>query len=85
MHEAGPGERVIERVAAFRLSEKMNHARRLLEGQSVQEQVIDQTEDRGVKPDPEGERDHCEQSEPRRLQQLAKSETKISHHRKRWG
>jgi hypothetical protein len=41
---------------------------------------LHQAEDSGVQPDPERQRDQREQSEPRRLEQLPKSKTKISHH-----
>jgi hypothetical protein len=52
----------------------------LLEGQAAQEQIIDQSKDGGVQPDPEREREHGEQSKPGRLEQLTKSEANISHH-----
>jgi hypothetical protein len=58
----------------------VEQARWLLEGQAAQEEIIDQTEDSGVQPDPERERQHGEQSEPGRLEQLTKSEANISHH-----
>ena len=58
----------------------MEQSRRFLEGQAAQEQIIDQTEDGGVQPDPERERENGQKSKPRRLQQLTKSEANISHH-----
>ena len=60
MHEARRGERVIEGFAALRLREEMHDARRFLEGQAAQEEIVDQAEDRGVQPDPERERDDGE-------------------------
>src|SRR5437588_8022827 len=79
MHETGGGKREIDRLL-LEMRENVQQARRLLEGQSAQEEIIDQTEDSGVQPDPEREREHGEASEPRRFEQLAKSEANISHH-----
>jgi hypothetical protein len=62
------------------MREDVQQARRLLEGQSAQEQIIDQTEDGSVQPDPERKCEDGKESEPRRLEQLAKSEANISHH-----
>ncbi len=82
MHEARRGERVIERVATFRFREKMDNARRFLERKAAQKQIVDQTEDRGVQPDPERERNDREQSKPGRFEQLPKRETNIDHHKR---
>src|SRR5947207_9393473 len=79
VHETGGGKREIDRLL-LEMRKDVQQARRLLEGQSTQEEIIDQTEDSGVQSDPEREREHGEQSEPRRLEQLTKSEANISHH-----
>jgi len=79
MHETRGGEWEIDRLL-LETRENVQQARWLLEGQAAQEQIIDQSKDGGVQPDPEREREHGEQSEPRRLEQLSKSEAKISHH-----
>jgi len=79
MHETGGGKGEIDRLL-LEMRKDVEQARRLLEGQSAQEEIIDQSKDGGVQPDPEREREHGEQSEPRRLEQLTKSEANISHH-----
>jgi len=79
MHETGGGKREIDRLL-LEMREDVEQARRLLEGQSAQEQIIDQTEDGGVQPDPERKREDGKQSKPGRLEQLTKSEANISHH-----
>jgi len=79
MHETRCGEWEIDRLL-FETAEDVEQARRLLEGQAAQEQIIDQSKDSGVQPDPEREREHGEQSKPGRLEQLTKSEANISHH-----
>src|SRR5258707_3105193 len=79
MHETGGGKGEIDRLL-LEMRNNVQQARWLLEGQAAQEQIIDQSKDSGVQPDPEREREHGEQSEPRRLEQLTKSEANISHH-----
>lgn len=58
----------------------MNDAVRLRKRQPAQEEIVNQTEDRGVETDAEREGEEREKSEPGRLQQLAESEAKIGHH-----
>jgi hypothetical protein len=73
------GEREVDRLF-FEMREDVKNARRFPKRQSAQEEVVDQTKDRGVQPDPERERDHRQEREPRRFAKLPQSETKISHH-----
>ena len=42
-----------------------------VEGQGAQEKIVNQTEDSGVQPDPESERDHREKSKSGRFTELA--------------
>ena len=56
MHETRRGEREIDRLL-LETREDVEQARWLLEGQAAQEQIIDQSKDRGVQPDPERERE----------------------------
>jgi hypothetical protein len=79
MHETRCGEWEIDRLL-LETREDVEQARWLLEGQAAQEQIIDQSKDGGVQPDPEREREYCENSKPGRLEQLAKSKANISHH-----
>src|SRR6476619_4269007 len=79
MHETGGGKREIDRLL-LEMREDVEQAHRLLEGQSAQEEIIDQTEDSGVQPDPERKREDGKQSKPGRLEQLTNSEANISHH-----
>jgi len=79
MHETRCGKWEIDRLF-LEMREDVQQARWLLEGQPAQEQIIDQTEDGSVQPDPERQRKHSEKSEPGRLEQLPKSEANISHH-----
>src|SRR4029077_18594577 len=79
MHETRRGEWEIDRLL-LETTENVEQARWLLEGQSAQEQVIDQSKDGGVQPDPERKCEYGKESEPRRLEQLTKSEANISHH-----
>jgi hypothetical protein len=81
MHEPRRGERVIEDVAALGLREKMDDACRFFEGQSAEEEFIDQTKDRGIQPDPESESDYGEEGETWRFEDLPKRETKIGEHK----
>jgi hypothetical protein len=46
---------------------------------SAQEQIVDQTKDRGVHPDPEREGEHGEEGERGRFQKLSESEAEIDH------
>src|SRR5436190_15475910 len=77
MHETGCGEWEIDRLL-LEMREDVQQAGWLLEGQPAQEQIIDQTKDGGVQPDPERECEHSQKSKPGRLEQLAKSEANIS-------
>ena len=43
----------------------------------AQQDRVDDTEDRGIRADPEGERQHGNESESRRLEELAKSVAEI--------
>src|SRR4026208_2132871 len=79
MHETRCGQWEIDRVL-LETGKDVEQPRWLLEGQAAQEQIIDQSKDGGVQPDPERERKHGEQSKPGRLEQLTKSEANISHH-----
>src|SRR6476660_9643982 len=69
MHETGGGKREIDRLL-FETAEDVEQARWLLEGQAAQEQIIDQSKDSGVQPDPERESENGEQSKPGHLEQL---------------
>jgi len=79
MHETRCGEWEIDRLL-LETREDVEQARWLLEWQPAQEKIVDQTEDSGVQPDPERKCEDGKESEPRRLEQLAKSEANISHH-----
>jgi hypothetical protein len=79
MHETRCGQWEIDRLL-LETGKDVEQPRWLLEGQAAQEQIIDQSKDGGVQPDPERERKHGEQSKPGRLEQLTKSEANISHH-----
>jgi len=81
MHETGGGKREIDRLL-LEMREDVEQARWLLEGQAAQEQIIDQSKDGGVQPDPERQGNEREESEPRGFEQLPERETKISHHRR---
>src|SRR5438270_721710 len=50
-----------------------------LERQSFEKEVVDQTKDGGVHPDPEGEGEDREESERGRFEQLSESEAEIDH------
>src|SRR5438876_1354375 len=65
MHETRCGKWEIDRLL-LETREDVEQARRLPEGQSAQEQIIDQTEDGGVQPDPERKCEDGKESEPRR-------------------
>src|SRR5256885_1860440 len=56
MHETRRGEWEIDRLL-LETRENVEQARWLLEGQAAQEQIIDQSKDGGVQPDPERERE----------------------------
>jgi len=79
MHETRCGEWEIDRLL-LETREDVEQARWLLEGQAAKEQIIDQSKDGGVQPDPERQREDGKQSKPGRLEQLTKSEANISHH-----
>jgi len=79
MHETRCGNREINSLL-FEVRKDVKHARRFSKRQPAQEKIVDQTEDGSVQPNPEREREYGEKSEPGRLEQLAKSEAKISHH-----
>jgi hypothetical protein len=55
-------------------------ARRLLEWQAAQEEIVDQAEDGSIQPNPERERDYGEKSKSGRFAELSQSEPKIIHH-----
>src|SRR6476660_6725048 len=79
MHETRCGEWEIDRLL-LETRENVEQARWLLEGQAAEEQIIGQSKDGGVQPDPERQREDGKQSKPGRLEQLTKSEANISHH-----
>lgn len=76
--------RVILKLAVARSRIEMDQPSGLLERQAAQEEIIDQAKDRGVKADPEREREHGEKGEARGLEQLPESKSKISRHKNRW-
>jgi hypothetical protein len=66
MNKLGCRWRAAEKGAGSRLASiAAIHARPFLERQSVQEQIVNQTEDRGVETDPERERHDSNQSKSR--------------------
>src|SRR5437016_3077319 len=76
MHETRCGEREIDRLF-LETREDVQQARWLLEGQAAQEQIIDQSKDGSVQPNPQRQRNQRKESEPGRLEQLANSEANI--------
>ena len=50
-----------------------------LEGESAEEEIVNQTEDGGIQSYPDREREDGEESEPRGFEQLTKSKTNIAH------
>ena len=66
-------------VSLLRFGLENDESVRFLERQAAQKQIVDQTEDGGVHPDAERERDHGEKGERGRLEELAKSEAEIDH------
>ena len=62
MDVARRGEREVDRLF-FEMREDVKNARRLLKRQPAQEEVVDQTEDRRVQPDPERKGDHRQERE----------------------
>src|SRR5207247_9860344 len=63
MRETRCGKWEIDRLF-LEMREDVQQAGWLLEGQAAQEQIIDQTKDGRVQPDPECERKHRKKSEP---------------------
>ncbi len=57
-------QREIHQIARLVAAEEVNNTRRFLEGQTAQKKIVDQTEDRGVQPDPERERDDRDEVKP---------------------
>jgi hypothetical protein len=80
-HEARRGHREVIRPV-LGPGVEMEDARRILEGQPLQEQVVDQAKNRRVQADPEHERKYRQECELRRFAQLPQSETKVSHHKR---
>ena len=74
MLKARHGDCELEQVALARVRIHVHEPLRLLERESAQEQIVDQTEDGGVQSDAECKRQDGNQSEPRRFAKLAKSE-----------
>src|SRR5262249_10484635 len=79
MFEARGGNRKIHDVPRFVAAKPVDHARRLLERQPAQKEIVHQTEDGGVESDAEREREHGDRSEGRRLSKFAKRESNIVH------
>src|SRR5439155_21724140 len=63
MLKARHRDRELEQVALARVRIHVHEPLRLLERESAQEQVVDQTEDRGVQTNSERQRDYGEKSE----------------------
>ena len=59
----------------------MDNTRWCFERQTTKEKIINQTEDCGVEPDPERERDYSDQGERRRLAEFTECETNIVDHK----
>src|SRR5215475_11274761 len=66
-------------ITRFVAAKKMNHTRWFFKRQGLQEQIVDQTENRGVQPDPDRERDDRQRRESGRFANLAQSEFEIVH------
>ncbi len=79
MPEARDRHREVLEISLFRFRLDNDEPIRILESEAAEEEVVDQTEDGGVHPNPERERDNSEQSEAGRLEELANGETKIVH------
>jgi len=79
MLKARHRDRELEQVALARVGVHVHEPLRLLEGESAQEQVVNQTKNRGVQPDSQCEREDGDKSESRRFAELAKSEFEIFH------
>src|SRR4029077_19817139 len=69
MHETRGGEWEIDRLL-LETREDVEQARWLLEWKTAQEKIVDQTEDSGVQPNSERQRQHRQECEPRSLEQL---------------
>ncbi len=67
-------------VARFIAAVKMDHARWFLEGQPAQKQIVDQTKNRGVRPDRERERNNGDNCEPWCFGQCPESVFEIGDH-----
>ena len=66
MYVARRGERKVDRLLP-EMRKDLEHPSRLLERQPFQEKIVDQRKDRRVQPDPERERNHRQEREPRRF------------------
>ncbi len=59
---------------------ELDEPARVFEGKAAQEEIVDQTKDRGVEPNPEGQREDGEKGEARRFEQLSQRKAKIGQH-----
>ena len=69
------------RVSDVRIARlgKVDEAVRLRVGQGAQERHVDEAEDRGVRPDAQGERQHHDRGEAGRFGEQAEGEAEIVH------
>jgi len=80
VHEPRRRQRDLDDAAILRVRVHVDDAILIGVGQTAQEQVVDEAEDRRVQADPEGEGEQREQREPRRLQELPDGEAKVCNH-----
>ena len=59
------------------VGEHLRQPRRFLDRQRVQEDRIDNGENRGVRPDPQAERKNCDEGESRALDEVAYPSAKV--------
>jgi hypothetical protein len=81
MFESGRGKWDVDKVARFVTHDHVDNARRFLEGQPAQEQIVYQTEDCGVSTDGERESDHGDDGEPWRFSQRPKCVFEVGDHK----
>jgi len=71
--------KLVRQVSLLRFRLQNHDTIRVLERQTFQEKIVDQTKDGGVHADAERERKHGEKGEPGRLEELADGEAEINH------
>lgn len=78
--EARRGKWPLQLRGGFFPGMKLHQPTDILEGQAAQEKVVNQAEDRGVEPDPEGESEHRQDGEAGRFDELSQRKTQVGDH-----